>query len=1456
MFLFSCSLKEEDATHSTYTPKVVPAHGYVVPKDSMADPKIIPVDEGKLTKIPVGDPTVVPAHSNIHPAGRPKVILAGIPRVVTIGQDTFTLPVTVPAIYNQIKGSIPEVVIAKDPTIIDPNPQSFSSFGKLQGLKDGAIECMLEDRNGNLWLSTRNGGISKYDGKSFTHFTLNEEFFNHVTSMLEDKNGNVWFGSVHGVSKYDGRSFTHFTEKEGLVDNNVKSMLEDKSGNLWFGTGAGVSQLSQDGKTFTHFTRKEGLIHNDVRSLLEDKNGNLWFGTAGGGVCRLNKERKTFTHFTEKEGLSNNYVTSIAEDKSGNLWFSNPNSGVTKLSQDWKSFAHFTKNEGLINDVVRTIFVDKSANIWFGHLDGGASRLSQDEKSFTHFTTREGLIDYDVRSILEDKSGNLWFGTYLGVSKDNGRSFNHFTHTEGLSNNAVWSILEDKKSNLWFGHDTGGVSRLSADGKSVARFTKKEGLGGMMVWAMLEDKNGNLWMGTIDGGVTQLSQDGKYFTHFTTKDGLCADGILSILEDESGNLWFGTVRGGVSRLSSDRKSFTNFTREQGLINNFVSAIVEDKNGNIWFGTSGGASRLSQDGTITNFTVKEGLSANIIWAMQEDRSGNLWFGHQSGGVSRLSSDEKLFTHFTENEGLVNNTVSSILEDKRGNLWIGTQFGLSKFSKEKLAEISRTGELTAMNNGSILFKNFTYEDGFLGIGCLANSIYEDRNGTIWIGTNDRLTAYHPEGDVADTIAPTIQLTNFELFGENINWLQLENKEDTSFVLSNGVSMSDFEFDGVSKWYFLPENLRLAHHNNNVTFNFIGITQKNPQKVRYQYKLEGDDDHWSAITTRSDAPYGNLSPGAYTFKVKAMNSEGHWSEEFHYAFIIRPPWWKTWWAYTLYGLTIIGVVLSWRNYEINRLKLKHRAEHLSELDTLKTRFFANISHEFRTPITLILGPLKELYNKANSDDQKTALGTMMRNGQRLLRLVNQLLDLSKLEAGKMTLQASRTDLVQFLREVTSSYESLATDKKIKFFYYPEPQELTIYLDQEKIEKVVHNILSNAFKFTKENGEVILYLKVDHNQQAVIIVRDTGIGIPENQLNHVFDRFYQVDNSQTWSYEGSGIGMALAKELIELHHGTISVESKAGKGSTFTVRLPLDKEYLRTEEIIESGEGKNEERISSDIIFEGARHETSGVSEAVTGTHPVLLIVEDNTDMRNYLAKTLSDSYQIVEAVNGKEGVQKAAEFLPDLIISDIMMPEMDGYKLCELIKTKEMTSHIAVILLTAKADQQSRLTGLEHRADDYLLKPFNTEELKLIVRNRIDTRRKMQEKFSREITLEPAQISVSSLDEKFLQRVMTLIEAHMEDEHFSIEDFSQEAGYSRMQFYRKIKALTGQTPSQFVRTFRLKRAAQFLSRKSDNVTQIAYSVGFRSLAYFNKCFKEQFGVTPGQFSETDHSNPKSWE
>ncbi|MEY4110673.1 MAG: hypothetical protein RLZZ46_1028, partial [Bacteroidota bacterium] len=534
------------------------------------------------------------------------------------------------------------------------------------------------------------------------------------------------------------------------------------------------------------------------------------------------------------------------------------------------------------------------------------------------------------------QSGNMWFGTDGGgVSKHNGNLFTHFTEEEGLSNNTVYSILQDQSGNMWFGTDGGGVSKY--DGKSFTHFTEKEGLSNNRVYSIIEDQSGNLWFGT-DGGVSKY--DGKSFIHFTEKEGLSNNTVFSILQDQSGNMWFGTDGGGVSKLTLskvegyDDYSFTHFTEKEGLSNNQVRSILEDQSGNLWFGTyGGGVSKLALSRvegydhySFTHFTEKEGLPNNTVLSILEDKSGNLWFGTYGGGISKLALnkvegyDNYSLTSFTEKEGLSNKYVFNMLQDKAGNLWFGTRFGLNRLSKKKLVDFFDKYKSGKLSEKDLLFKSYGYEDGFLGMGVnVGKTIYEARDGTIWIGANDRLTAYHPtKADVPDTLAPNIQLTGISLFNENIAWVNIANKKDTGIVLGNGVSIGDFEFDGISKWYGLPESLSLAYNNNDLTFNFIGITMRHPKKVMYQYKLEGIDENWSAITNRTEAPYGNLPEGFYTFKVKAMNSEGYWSKPFAYTFEIRPPWWRTWWAYTLYAVSaLFSVVLyiRWRERALRK-------------------------------------------------------------------------------------------------------------------------------------------------------------------------------------------------------------------------------------------------------------------------------------------------------------------------------------------------------------------------------------------------------------------------------------------------------------------------------------------------------------------------------------------------------------
>ncbi len=914
-FIFLLACNQQNKKINTRIIKVVAAQGYAIPKDSIETPKIVYVDQSKLIKIPAGKPSVVTTNSNIHMVGAPKIILADNPRVCTPGQDTFLLPKKVKAIGKIILSGIPEITIAKDMAIKDQNSQNFSTYSKLQGLKQSTVMSILEDNSGNLWFGTY-GGVVKFNGKFFTTFTDKEGLVNNnLRSILEDKNGNLWFGTHGGLSKYDGKTFTNFTDKDGLSNNIVSSILEDTNGNLWFGTeGGGI--IKYDGKLFTTFTDKEGLANNVVRSILEDKKGNLWF-TTHGGVSKY--DGKSFTTFTDKEGLANNAVSSISLDEKGNLWFGTSD-GVSIF--DGKHFTTFTDKEGLANKNILSILKDKSGNLWLGTNGGGVTKY--DGKSFTSFADKEGLANNSIWSMLEDKSGNLWFGSQSGVSKYDGKFFTSFTDKEGLTNNSVRGILQDKKGNLWFGTYGGGISKY--DGKSFATFTKKEGLPHHWIMSILEDRKGNLWFGSYGEGVFRY--DGKSFTTFKDKRGLTSNQVMSLIEDKSGNIWFGTYGGGVSKY--DGKSFTTFTDEEGLANNTVMSMLEDKSGNFWFGTYGGGVSKYDGKSFTTFSDKEGLASNTVLSILEDRRGDLWFGSDGGGVSKY--DGNFFTHFTTKEGLANNTVTSILEDKGGNLWFGTRYGLSKLSNFKIIEIHDKVKTGKVKDDDVIFKNYTYEDGFLGIGCNGNSICEAKDGTIWIGTNDKLTVMHPEGIQPDTIPPNIQLTTIELFNENIPWGNIfineeshSQAKDTTLTLGNGVNVSDFEFDGFTRWYNLPVNLSLAYNNNYLMFNFIGITMSQPKNVRYKYKLEGIDDNWSAITSRTEASYGNLPHGAYTFKVKAMNSEGYWSVPFEYKFIIRPPFWHTWWFRVLIGLLVVNAI--WFYIKMREKKLVSEKEKLEK-------------------------------------------------------------------------------------------------------------------------------------------------------------------------------------------------------------------------------------------------------------------------------------------------------------------------------------------------------------------------------------------------------------------------------------------------------------------------------------------------------------------------------------------------
>jgi signal transduction histidine kinase/DNA-binding response OmpR family regulator len=816
-----------------------------------------------------------------------------------------------------------------------------------------------------------------------------------------------------------------------------------------------------------------------------------------------------------------------------------------------------------------------------------------------------------------------------------------------------------------------------------------------------------------------------------------------------------------------------------------------------------------------------LSSNLINAIYEDSRHTLWIGTWAG-LNRFNPLTGTFKAYRKEDGLADNVVYGIIEDEDGNFWVSTNQGISKFDPVHIS-----------------FENYNTADGLQAQEFIRGSFLKSRSGELFFGGVNGFNSFFPKAILSNPNIPPVYVTNFWIYNE---------------LMKPGAPNSPLKSNITE-----TESIVLPYTQNEFTFEFAALNYSQAFKNRYSYYLEGYDKAWHDAGSQRRASYAKVPPGVYTFRVKASNNDGIWNESgTALKIIVRPPWWKTSWAYCAYTILAVALFLWYRQNLINRERLKNdlKLEHLEltkmqEMDKLKSTFFTNISHEFRTPLTLILSPIKDMLAGDFKGDVKKQYQMVIRNGERLLRLINQLLDLSKLGAGSMKLKVVRLDIIQFLKPIVSAFESYAERSHIKFLFEYPVAPLWVYIDPDKFEKIITNLLSNAFKFTRE-GEIKLSVKIvsepdspklDVNEFLEIAVTDSGAGIPQEFLSSIFDHFYQVAHHS--NSEGTGIGLSLTKELVELHKGKITVVSTQGKGSTFSVQLLLGKDHFKESEIDES-DGPIFEHQKFVAGIDLSRPLTTTEDQEGHETLPKLLIVEDNQDMRSYIAQSLQSHFSIVEAKDGKEGIKKGLEVIPDLIISDVMMPEMDGVALCKAFKTNIYTSHIPLILLTAKADLESRIEGLETGADEYLSKPFNSVELQIRARNLIRSREILRERYtaSKKLILEPKEISITSLDEKFLKNIIQVIEENMSDSSFRVETLAKQLEMDQMAMYRKIKALTGQTAVEFLRTLRLKRAAQLLRQQKLTVSEVTYLVGFNDLQYFRTCFRKLFGVSPSEY------------
>jgi signal transduction histidine kinase/DNA-binding response OmpR family regulator len=948
-----------------------------------------------------------------------------------------------------------------------------------------------------------------------------------------------------------------------------------------------------------------------------------------------------------------------------------------------------------------------------------------------------------------------------------------------------------------------------------------------------------MWFGTVYDGL-YLLEKGKFdFLHCQ----LPVTGqvhVYDIFEDSRGELWVATNKGLMQRKKGGDPPtrFYQDTNWPGLHETSILCIYEDHKENLWIGTAIQAYGLFRQppeyrGTSTFLQYKHdpgddlSLSNDWVWCVQEDPFNNLWIATENG-LNKYIRDKDYFERHINPTDQGANFIYDLSGDNNGYLWMATESGLVRYNPEM--DIQNAG---TTNN----YKQFLAHRDIM-----CYHIYKSQSGKMFVGSvrlgENGYFSFHPDSLFENQQPPPVVITQF--------------------MVHNKVVESDSSIQ-------FKKQIRLNYNQNFFSFEFAALDYYNPSQNEYAYILHGFDNDWTYSGNQRLARYTKVPPGKYIFQVKGSNSNGYWNEEgASIAISILPPPWKTWWAYSLYGIFLIGLFYLWRWYDLKRQKLRQElelehveAEKLKELDTMKSRFFANISHEFRTPLTLILGPLEKIRTQITDEAQKD-LDIMHRNARRLQILINQLLSLSKLESGQMKLHTREENIVALVNGYIQSFESLAKQKNIDLSFTSLEKKVQLFVDKEKMEKILSNLLSNALKFTGEGGRIEVTVSSQQIEDLPgkwvrLIVSDTGRGILPDKLEHIFDRFYQADDSYTKDQEGTGIGLALTQELVELHHGKITVESESDKGTTLTVLLPLGKEHLKPEEIEDTdsdwdGEFVDWEDPGEQIVESGIHESLPDEDPEKEGSKPLLLIVEDNDDLRLYIRSYLAKDYSISEAIDGEMGLEKAIKNIPDLVISDVMMPKMDGYQLCRKLKTDERTSHIPVILLTAKASMEDKLEGLETGADDFLIKPFDQQELLLRIKNLIHQRRKLQQLFAGNISSigELSDISITSMDKIFIQKSIEVVEKNISDANFSMEQFGQGMNMSRMQLHRKMRALVDQSPGEFIRTIRLNWAAILLKEKTANIAEIAYDVGFSNPSYFSECFRNQFGKLPSEYSD----------
>ncbi len=1362
----------------------------------------------------------------------------------------------------------------------------------------------------------------------FEHLTVNEGLSqNTVNRVFKDSQGFIWVATNDGLNRYDGYSFStyrfRFGDSTSISNNRIEDICEDSEGNLWVGTRGGLNRYDREKDQFErisiHDPGEGSNKYNFVRTLLCDRNGDLWVGTMGGGlhliasgereIVRLNPS----TTGPPENILSDTDISDIYEDRQGRIWVATNTDGINLYDRAVNRFIYHPLNgpeSEIPLEFGKTLYQDSEGLIWICTLGGGIHSLDPETMETRWFHTNDpgrSLKSDIVKDVLEYQ-GNLWIATDGGGVHIFDKESGIFSYLRldpldpgSLNTQAIYSLFKDDQDILWVGTFNGGINKYDPRLRKFEHYSslpgRSNGLSHPYVLCFEEENEGRVLIGTDGGGVNLFDPETGTFGHFFngTDRSLHSHVVTSMLRDSRDRLWIGTYSGGLHQVSEGMDVVASYRSRAddplSLINDNVWAVCEDSTGTFWIGTSEGLQRFCPDEGSFQLIPNEIRSTvrfqERITYIYPDRRGKLWFcGAElfilnqgkdslvtcpfSAGIRQQIADadfrsvyqDTQFRYWictegsgllfmdprtdstriiTVSDGLPSNSLHRVLEDSAGNLWISSNDGLCRYSPG-------TGE----------FMNYDLSDGMQSNQYSYSAALAASDGTLYFGGVNGFNRFHPLKITRNDFVPPVVMTNLLIFNNPVKAGGKNSPLDSHISETSEIT--------------------LKHSQSVVTFEFAALNYTAPDRNQYQIMMEGFENDWRDIGTQRSATYTNLDAGRYLFRVKASNNDLIWNQE-GLALQIRvlPPWWRSWYAYLAYAVLIVLILMFYRRTFLKEARLKHELEvkelenqRIEELNNMELRFFTNISHEFKTPLTLIQGPLEQIISRGPHGEQLDRHLSMMRaNVGRLLRLINQLMEFRKVKQSTLALKVRQGDLIGFLRDIKSVFDELAEARGIEYRFRSELTSKAVWFDPDKIEKIVFNLLSNAFRNTSGGGRIELSVSLENRPEdclqegppekgslsecILVSVEDTGTGIPGEKLAHIFDRFYQVEPEGKYrptSEKGTGIGLSLTRALVEAHHGRIVAESTPGKGSCFSFAIPLSPEqYSETEtELDHSGEQPS-------VTLRPAEEDATGTDDgrksgpdgtgSTRGLLPPVLVVEDEAEVRDFIAGILFKDFHVFTAADGEEALRRVLADPPEMVITDVMMPVMDGLELTNRLKTGASTSHIPVIMLTARGEEGDIIRGLKEGADDYITKPFCPGELVQKLRNITGTRQRMWEKFNQQIPVEPSEITVTSFDERFMASALRIVEEHIDDPEFDVSALVHEVGMSRSVLYRKLKALTGQSAKEFINTIRLKRAAQLLSKKKLSISEITYMVGYNDPQYFSKCFKKQFGQTPSQYA-----------